>query len=140
MTNDDLTPAPSDIPVKENPADVSTLIDLARRRRTQARALGDDYRASAWFATRVAAEDIDGTGRTPTAAELSAEGKRSGRYALHLRIPPMETLLQARQSVDGRQHAEIALVQRDRGFVRRAGGRAKSEGHAHNQDQRCGKD
>ncbi|MBK8078242.1 MAG: hypothetical protein IPK24_22535 [Kineosporiaceae bacterium] len=72
MTNDDHTPAPSDIPVKENPADVSTLIDLARRRRTQARALGDDYREAAWFATRVAAEDIDGTGRTPTDAELGA--------------------------------------------------------------------
>ena len=72
MTNDDHTPAPSDIPVKEIPADVSTLIDLARRRRTQARALGDDYREAAWFATRVAAEDIDGTGRTPTDAELSA--------------------------------------------------------------------
>ena len=42
MTNDDLTPAPSDIPAKEIPADVTTLIDLARRRRIQARALGDD--------------------------------------------------------------------------------------------------
>ena len=52
--------------------DRTTLIDLARRRRTQARALGDDYREAAWFATRVAAEDIDGTGRTPTDAELGA--------------------------------------------------------------------
>lgn len=52
--------------------DLAHVEALARQRRQLAQKHGDDHRQASWFAVRLAVEDIDGTGRPGTDAEVLA--------------------------------------------------------------------